>query len=323
MGNLRKRIFNIIEIGHREDIPSTVFDGFIVIVILVNLTITLMQTFRELDPYAPVLGLIELITIIIFTVEYILRLWTADFLYEEEKSGIRARLKFAVSPYGLIDLFSIVPYFLPFIFPEGAVAFRIFRVIRIFRLFKINAQYDAFNVITGVLKEKKNQLISSMCMILILMTASSLCMYSLEHEAQPEQFKNAFSGIWWSVSTLLTVGYGDIYPVTTAGKIMAIIISFLGVGMVAIPTGIISAGFVEQYSALKIMGEPAEGKGLKYITSKIDEGSGFVGRKVRDVEYMPDMIPVMIIRGEERIMTDDDPVFEAGDLLVLLVSSIG
>ena len=82
------------------------------------------------------------------------------------------------------------------------------------------------------------------------MVASSLCMYSMEHEAQPDKFKNAFSGIWWSTSTLLTIGYGDIYPVTVGGKIMAIVISFLGVGMVAIPTGIISAGFVESYTKI-------------------------------------------------------------------------
>ena len=119
-----------------------------------------------------------------------------------------------ISFYGIIDLVTFLPYFLPLFFPKGAVAFRIFRVMRIFRLFKINSRYDAFNVIVNVLNEKKNQIFSSICMILILMVASSLCMYSLEHEAQPDKFKNAFSGIWWSVSTLLTVGYGNIYPVT-------------------------------------------------------------------------------------------------------------
>ena len=90
-------------------------------------------------------------------------------------------------------------------------------------------------------------------------------MYSLEHEAQPEVFKNAFSGIWWSVSTLLTVGYGDIYPVTVLGKMFSIIITFLGVGMVAIPTGILSAGFVEQYSLIKKSTDYLMEKELKFI----------------------------------------------------------
>ena len=322
MKDIRNRIFNIIEIGNKNDIPSSLFDGFIVTVIMLNLTVTLMQTFDQLAPYMFLLNVIELITIIIFTVEYILRVWTADYLYPAEEKKYKARIRFVFSAYGLIDLFTIIPYFLPLIFPSGAVAFRIFRVIRIFRLFKINAQYDAFNVITSVIKEKKNQLISSMCMILILMTASSLCMYSLEHEAQPDQFKNAFSGIWWSVSTLLTVGYGDIYPVTVAGKIMAIIISFLGVGMVAIPTGIISAGFVEQYTELKVMGEPLEGTGIKYITSRINKESGWTGRKLGEVSLMPDMVPVMIMRGNEKIIAREDIDLLENDILVIGVNTI-
>lgn len=135
------------------------------------------------------------------------------------------------------------------IFCNIAVIFRMLRVARIFHLFRLNAKYDSFNIITTVLyeNEKRNQIISSVFIVFILMLASSLCMYSVEHEAQPTVFRNAFSGIWWSMSTLLTVGYGDIYPVTTLGCIMAICIAYLGVGAVAIPTGIISAGFVEQY----------------------------------------------------------------------------
>ncbi|MCR5508893.1 MAG: ion transporter [Lachnospiraceae bacterium] len=322
MKELRKRIFKIIEIGNKDDVPSALFDGFIVIVILLNLIVTLAQTFEQLKPYHGTLDLIELITIMIFTVEYLLRIWTADMLYPEEKDPLTSRLKFIFSLFGLIDLFTIIPYFLPFIFPAGAVAFRILRVIRIFRLFKINAQYDAFNVIVSVIKEKKNQLVSSLSMIIILMLASSLCMYSLEHEAQPDQFKNAFSGIWWSVSTLLTVGYGDLYPVTAGGRFMAIIISFLGVGMVAIPTGIISAGFVEQYSEFKIMGGPNDETNPRFITSKIAEGSRFDGIRVGNVEYLPDMTPVMVIRGEEKLVPEKDLVLKAGDIIVTAVKSL-
>ena len=312
----RKRIFNIIEIGNKDDVPSAVFDRFIVAVIFVNLIVTLMQTFDQFDPYMEVLNALELITIVIFVIEYALRVWTADYLYPDEKIKWKARTRFIISAYGLIDLFSIIPYFLPFIFPAGAVAFRIFR------LFRINAQYDAFNVITNVLKEKKNQLISSVCMIFILMLASSLCMYSLEHEAQPDQFKNAFSGIWWSVSTLLTVGYGDIYPVTVAGKVMAIIISFLGVGMVAVPTGIISAGFVEQYTEMKVMGEPLKETGVKYITSRIGSENKWVGKHLNEVEFMPDMVPVMVMRGDKKLVPNNDLIFEENDILVLVVNTL-
>lgn len=126
-------------------------------------------------------------------------------------SKSRATIRFLVSFDGIVDLLTIIPAF----FLSGFVIFRMLRVSRVFHLFRLNAKYDSFNVITTVLYEKRNQIISSVFIVLILMLASSLCMYSVEHDAQPEVFRNAFSGIWWSMSTLLTIGYGDIYPITT------------------------------------------------------------------------------------------------------------
>ena len=316
MSKAKKRVFDIIQIGNRKDFISSAFDLFIVIVIVLNLSVTLLQTFDELAPYSGLLDTIELLTIIVFTIEYILRVWTADLLYPD-KSYLKAVLTFVFSLYGLIDFFTFFPYYLPVVFPMGAVAFRMFRVIRIFRLFRVNAQYDAFNVIINVLNDKKNQLISSICLILIFMVAASLCMYSLEHEAQPEQFANAFSGIWWSVSTLLTVGYGDIYPVTTLGKLMAIVISFLGVGMVAIPTGIISAGFVEQYTKLRMMAFHSEEHELKFVTSVIPQGHSWCGKRVKEVAFPPQIILVTIIRDGEALVPNGDTVMLENDTLVI------
>ena len=154
----KKRIFDIIQIGNRKDMPSTAFDIFIVVVILVNLFITIFDTFDESAPYTDILDRLELVTIIIFTVEYILRVWTAEYLYPK-KEFWKAKLKFIFSFNGIVDLLTFFPYYLPFFFPAGVVAFRMLRVVRIFRLFRINSQYDAFNVILNVLNEKKNQLV--------------------------------------------------------------------------------------------------------------------------------------------------------------------
>lgn len=316
MYKTKKRVFDIIQIGNRKDFISSAFDLFIVIVIVLNLSVTLLQTFDELAPYRGILDALELFTIIIFTIEYVLRIWTADLLYPD-KPYWKAVLAFVLSLYGIIDFLTFFPYYLPVVFPMGAVAFRMFRVIRIFRLFRVNAQYDAFNVIINVLNDKKNQLISSICLILIFMVAASLCMYSLEHEAQPEQFANAFSGIWWSVSTLLTVGYGDIYPVTTLGKTMAIVISFLGVGMVAIPTGIISAGFVEQYTKLRMMAFHSEEHELKFVTSVIPQGHSWCGKRVKEVPFPPQIILVTIIRQGEALVPNGDTVMLENDTLVI------
>ena len=316
--NFRKRIFEIIQIGNNTDIPSLCFEFFIVIVILLNISITFLQTFDEIAAYAGVLGIIELITMVIFLVEYILRIWTADYLYPK-RSYPMAVLCFVFSFYGIVDLLTILPYFLPFFLPSGAVAFRMLRVVRILHLFRINSRYDAFNVITEVLRDKKNALVSSIFLILVLMLASSLCMYGLEHEAQPENFSNAFSGIWWSVSTLLTVGYGDIYPVTIGGKLMAIFIAFLGVGMVAIPTGIISAGFVEYYTRIKV-GSYSE-HDADFITLNITKDHPFAGQKLRDLELPPGLYPAVVIRGEDVYTPHEELNILNGDSLLLGTSS--
>lgn len=250
----KKRIFNIIQIGTKDDLASNMFDYAIVITIIINLLVTFLNTYDELVEFYDLFYVLEWITIGIFTIEYVLRLWTAEYLYPAVNRS-KAVIKYIFSFYGLIDLFTFMPFYLPFFFPSGVVAFRIFRVIRIFRLFRINAQYDAFNVITNVIKSKGRQILSSMALLLIVMMAASLTMYSLENEAQPEVFKNAFSGMWWAMSAMLTVGYGDIYPVTTAGQFVATIIALLGVLMVAIPTGIISAGFVEEYRRASRVGK--------------------------------------------------------------------
>ena len=316
MEQIRRKVFDVIQIGNKRDIPSKVFDIFIVVAIISNLFVVIFETFDESIPYLPILKTIEFVTILIFVIEYILRLWTADFLYPD-KSRAKAVWAFMISFFGVIDLITILPYFLPFVFPQGAVAFRVFRVIRIFRLFQINKQYDAFNVIIDVLNEKKSQIFSSVCIIFILMVASSLCMYSLEHEAQPEQFKNAFSGIWWAVSAMLTVGYGDIYPITTAGKWMAIVIAFLGVGLVAIPTGIISAGFVEHYSRLKTIAFHSEERELKFVTSTIYDKHPWNGLAIRNVVFPPQLLLVMVKRKHEVLVPKGDFVLKTGDTLVI------
>lgn len=249
---IKKRIFDIIQIGTRVDIPSSLFDIFISCMIILSIAVTFLQTFEELDAYDSILNHIEFFTIIVFIVEYILRLFTSDLLYPK-LSRDRALFQYIFSLYGLIDLLTIISYF-SVLYTNGMVALRIIRVVRIMRLFKVNQSFDGFNVVAEVVMEKRDQILFSLFMIVMMMLAASLCMYSLEHDAQPDKFNNAFSGIWWAMSTLLTVGYGDIYPITLGGRIVAIIIALLGVCAVAIPTGVISAGFVEYYTRLNRTG---------------------------------------------------------------------
>jgi voltage-gated potassium channel len=313
---MKKRIFDIIQIGNKEDIPSKVFDFFIVVVIITNICCMFLETFDQFAEWYPIIHIIEVITIGIFCVEYLLRIWTAEYLYPNLSKG-KAKLHFLYSFDGIIDLFTILPFF----FLTGFVAFRMLRVVRIFHLFRLNTQYDSFNVITSVLYEKRNQILSSVFIIIILMLASSLCMYSAEHEAQPEQFQNAFSGIWWSMSTLLTVGYGDIYPITIIGKCMAIVIAFLGVGVVAIPTGIISAGFVEQYQ--KDMNVEEKLVDIEKIGEiLIDEESKYANYSVEELLKQYNIHIYMVIRGNLTIIATSDLNIEVGDILIVQSESL-
>lgn len=256
----RKRIFEIIQIGKETDFASRFFDYALTFVILLNLFVALFSTFEVSRQFETVLCFIEEATVALFTAEYALRLWTSDYLYPRTKRKVRCAIRFALSPTGIVDLLAFAPFYFPSFFPEGMVAFRIFRIIRILGLFRVTPYQDALNVITNVLLRKKQQLISSVVLVLILMTSASLLMYGIEHSAQPDVFKNAFSGFWWATSSLLTVGYGDIYPITTAGRIVGIFLTFLGVGMVAIPTGILSAGFIEQIQELQQEGVKPAGQ---------------------------------------------------------------
>ncbi|WP_243015671.1 ion transporter [Dorea formicigenerans] len=189
------------------------------------------------------------------------------------------------------------------------------RVARIFHLFRLNAKYDSFNVITTVLYEKRNQIISSVFIVLILMLASSLCMYSVEHNAQPTVFRNAFSGIWWSMSTLLTVGYGDIYPITTFGRIMAICIAYLGVGVVAIPTGIISAGFVEQYQRKSSISN-LKNTDIKEI-AEVFVDKRYAGKTVGEMEETQQITIFLVLRDDLSVLPQKNTILKLNDIIII------
>ncbi len=313
----RKRLFEIVEVGNDLDIPSRAYDFVNAFSIILNLTASIMYTYEPIrQDYGTILKVIEQLTVAFFALDYVLRLWTARFLYPRLKSG-NALKKYIFSFNGVIDLLSFLPYYLPMFFPAGTAAFRMIRIVRIFRLFRINTYYDSLTIIKEVIYGKRQQLISSVFIILVLMIGSSLCMYSIEHEAQPEVFTNAFSGIWWAASTLLTVGYGDIYPITTMGQVFGIAITFLGVGMVAIPTGIISAGFVDQYSNVKKRYEYGYEADMHFIKIIMNEGDKWIGQRIADLRLPRGIILAIIKRKEELIIPRGDVIIQEDDLIVL------
>lgn len=317
LDNNRRRIARVIEIGSSDDWFSRGYDFLLTALIIVNLTVAILSTFDDLDAaYGTWFDVIEHFTVACFALDYALRLFTAKYIYNEETEA-SSLLRYIFSFTGIIDLLSFLPYYLPVFFPAGAIAFRMFRVVRIFRLFRITAYYDSLNAIAEVIVSKKQQLLSSVFIIVVLMLGSSLCMYSVEHEAQPDVFQNAFSGIWWSVSTLLTVGYGDIYPITTLGRVLATIITFLGVLMVAIPTGIISAGFVEQYDRIEANETEAKEQDVRFIKFRLGENDAWVGKRVMDLHIPRTVILAAVHRDGEVLIPKGDLPLMDGDTVVL------
>ena len=317
----RQKLFKMVSVGVVDDPINQGYDVISTMMLVINLIGAFAGTFDSFTSrYGSMLSKIEAVTVAFFAIDYVLRVITAPCLYPN--AGKKAYLKYALSFAGIIDLLSFLPYYLPMFFPAGAVAFRLFRVARILRLFRINAYYDSLNVISDVIVNKGQQLLSSVFILAVMMLSSSLAMYSIEHQAQPDIFKNAFSGLWWAVSTLLTVGYGDIYPVTTLGKFFGIVITFLGVGMVAIPTGIISAGFVEQYTRQKRLSDYAREQDLHFVKIELKPQDEWTGKMIRDLKLPAGLLIAVIQRGSGIIVPRGDIILKAGDMLVLAAEAL-
>lgn len=315
--NIKKqKIFDILQIGHSTDKKGRIFDVLITFTILLNLFVTIFGTFNEALPHKELLYNIEFITVIIFIIEYILRIWTAEYLFPT-KTKFNAKIKYIFSFLGIVDFLTIFIFFIPSFFSAGMAALKMLRIMKLFHLFKTNKYNDSLNIIVEVLRDKKEQILTSVFLIGIMMITSSMIMYSIENPVQPDKFENAFSGIWWSVSTLLTVGYGDIYPITTIGKAMAIVISFLGVGLVAIPTGIISAGFVEHYEKMKLKEEYMDEQTIRFVVLNITEKHPFKDNLIKELNLPMGLIIAVVIRDDEALLPKGDLKIEVGDKIIL------
>ncbi len=251
----RQKIFQIIQPDHGESVASRIFDWTITLLILLGVIIVFTTTFDLPVPVRRTFRILGQITTLVFTVEYLLRILTADLLYPGS-GPLASRVRYIFSPMAVVDLVAILPFWLPMFLPCSMLALRALRLVRLLRILKLNRYFDAMRSIGEVLASKRRELIASFFFVLLLMLVSSLLMYSAEHEAQPGVFRNAFSGLWWAVATLTTVGYGDIYPVTVVGRILGAFIALSGIAALAVPTGIITAGLTESLShRAKVEGE--------------------------------------------------------------------
>jgi len=239
--DIKGRVFGILEPGDED---SKYFDPFIMGLIMLNVVAVVLETVHSIYvTYSHIFYAFDVFSVAVFTVEYILRVWscTKDYRFRDP---VRGRLRFMMTPMALIDLMAVLPFYVPFIFPD----LRFIRAMRLFRLFRILklARYsESLQTFIDVLKLKREELILMFFAIIILLIVSSSLVYDAEHEAQPEAFASIPAAMWWGIVTLATVGYGDVYPITFWGKLIGSIVVILGIGLFALPTGVLAAGFAE------------------------------------------------------------------------------
>lgn len=241
---IRKRTWDIVEAAKTDDSASRLFDIAILALIFVNVIAVIIGSVQSVqDRWGVFLSAFEVASVAVFTAEYLARLWSCT-ASSQFKGSVRGRIRHSLRAMSIIDLLAILPFYLPFLGIDLR-SLRVLRLLRVFRVAKVGRYYSSLNLIKHVFQNKKEELVLTSALMGLLLVVSSSVLYYCENSVQPDAFSSIPATMWWAVATLTTVGYGDMYPVTFFGKLCASIIAVLGIGMFALPTGILGAGFVE------------------------------------------------------------------------------
>ncbi len=248
----KRRVYEILEVAAPGDRTSRRCDLFILWLIALNTVALVAETVDSVHQALPhFFGWFEIVSVLIFTVEYALRVWSCT-ASTEYAAPMRGRLRFAATPFAIIDFLAVLPFYLPFVFV--GVDLRMMRAVRLFRLFRLAklVRYStALRTFGRVFTNKKEELVTTLFVLLLLLLLASSLVYYAEHEAQADEFSSIPATMWWGITTLTTVGYGDLSPITPVGKLLGAVIAVLGIGMFALPTGILGAAFLEELEASK------------------------------------------------------------------------
>ena len=240
----RIRLFEILEVGKGSDVTSKICDNFLVFLVISSIFSVILGSVPEIDvKYSLELRLFEIVTVLIFTVEYLLRLWVAPIKYEQSK---RPKIKYIFSFYGIVDLAAILPFYIS-LFGFG-VDLRVLRAARLLRILKISHYNTALQDLALAIYDERKSFVSAIYIFTVALLITSSLIFFAENSRQPEDFRSIPDAIWWSLITLTTVGYGDVSPITPIGKIIGAITALLGVCTVALLTGIVGNAFSAQLS---------------------------------------------------------------------------
>jgi len=247
--SLRERVYRVLEPARSGDWGSKLTDVILASLITISIAAVILESIPALErQYEEVFYWLEVFTICVFTVEYLLRVWSSVESSENlgVKTSFSARLRFVLTPLAIIDIVAILPFYLMFFGAFGGLDMRFLRSVRLLRILKLTRYSPAFDMLATCCKENLRSLSAAFFVLLTIMLLAASGMYFFERHAQPVAFGSIPAAMWWSFATLTTVGYGDVTPVTAGGKMFGAMITVIGVGMVALPTGILASGYAQQ-----------------------------------------------------------------------------
>jgi voltage-gated potassium channel len=252
---LRRKIFKHLEPWSSEDKTSLFVDGLVTAVILINVAALTVETLPDLPEFSyTYLWYVEIFSIVFFTVEYILRIWVAP----ENKSFsgfLYPRLRYLITPFAIIDLLAILPFYIMVVF---SVNVKVLLILRLFRLLKLVRYFKALRLMVNVFRAKSQELMIAVFFTLSILLFISFLMHYVEGPHQPDVFGSVPETLWWGIITLTTVGYGDVVPVTALGKFFGGCIAILGIGIFALPAGILASGFSDELEKMTSSEEEEE-----------------------------------------------------------------
>jgi len=241
----RQRIARLLDISVHGDYLSRVVDLCLIGLISLNVGAIILESVPWIGVrYAAELYVFEVFSVAVFSVEYVLRLWSApDLECGRFRGQFRGRLKYMFSPAALIDLLAILPFYLGIFF---SLDLRFLRVVRLFRIFKLTRYSSTMGLILNVFREEASAFVGAFFLLFVLLILTASGIHLIENDVQPEVFGSIPAAMWWAMATLTTVGYGDVTPITPVGKLFGGCITVISIGMVALPAGILASGFSEQ-----------------------------------------------------------------------------
>lgn len=242
---IRHRVWELLEVAEKGDRASHAVDVFLLSLIFLNVAAVIVQSVERVEAHfgGYLLGF-EIFSVAVFTIEYLARLWSCT-ASAKFSGAIVGRVRFVFRPGNLVDLLAFAPAYLPF-FGGDTRAVRVLRLMRIFRVARLGAYSQSVGFLGRIIRSRKEELIVSGFFMAMLVVIASTLMYHLENGAQPEKFTDIPTTMWWTMVTITTLGYGDVYPITAAGRALASCVAVLGIGMFALPTAVFGSGFLEE-----------------------------------------------------------------------------